>query len=44
MALPMPAALPATLFAHLGNWAVLLIALLLTGVAFAARTYKENFI
>ena len=44
MALPMPAALPATLFAHLGNWAVLLIALLLTGVAFAARTYKESFI
>jgi apolipoprotein N-acyltransferase len=44
MALPMPAALPPTLFAHFGNWAVLVIALLLTGVAFAARTYKESFI
>jgi len=44
MALPMPAALPPTIFAHLGNWAVLLIALLLTGVAIAARTYKESFI
>ena len=44
MALPMPAALPPTAFAHLGNLAVLLIALLLTGLAFAARTYKENFI
>jgi len=44
MALPLPAALPATIFAHLGNMAVLLIALLLAGVGFAARTYKENFI
>jgi apolipoprotein N-acyltransferase len=44
MALPLPTALPPTLFAHLGNWAVLLIALLLGGVAFAARTYKESFI
>ena len=44
MALPMPPALPATLFAHLGNWAVLLIAMLLSGVAIAARTYKETFI
>ncbi len=44
MALPLPTALPATLFAHLGNWAVLLIALLLGGLAFAARTYKESFI
>ncbi|WP_298689781.1 apolipoprotein N-acyltransferase [uncultured Sphingomonas sp.] len=44
MALPLPSALPATLFAHLGNLAVLLIALLLGGLAFAARTYKESFI
>lgn len=44
MVLPMPTALAATPFAYLGNWAVLLIALLLAGVAFAARSYKENFI
>jgi apolipoprotein N-acyltransferase len=44
MELPMPAPLPPTIFARIGNWAVLLIALLLGGLAFAARRYKENFI
>ncbi|NIJ34020.1 apolipoprotein N-acyltransferase [Sphingomonas oligoaromativorans] len=42
--LPMPAALPPTIFARIGNWAVLLIALLLGGLAFGARRYKESFI
>lgn len=42
--LPLPPALPPTLFARIGNWAVLLIALLLGGLAFGARRYKENFI
>jgi apolipoprotein N-acyltransferase len=42
--LPLPDALPPTIFAHIGNWAVLLIALLLGGLAFAARRYKESFI
>ncbi|HLZ77762.1 MAG TPA: apolipoprotein N-acyltransferase [Sphingomonas sp.] len=42
--LPLPPALPPTLFARIGNWAVLLIALLLGGLAFGARRYKESFI
>ncbi len=42
--LPLPAALPPTIFARIGNWAVLLIALLLGGLAFGARRYKESFI
>jgi apolipoprotein N-acyltransferase len=42
--LPLPPALPPTVFARIGNWAVLLIALLLGGLAFAARRYKESFI
>ncbi|WP_328285171.1 apolipoprotein N-acyltransferase [Sphingomonas sp. PR090111-T3T-6A] len=42
--LPMPPALPPTIFARIGNWAVLLIALLLGGLAFGARRYKESFI
>ncbi|WBO21882.1 apolipoprotein N-acyltransferase [Sphingomonas abietis] len=42
--LPLPAARAPTLFSHLGNMAVLLIALLLGGLAFAARRYKESFI
>jgi apolipoprotein N-acyltransferase len=42
--LPMPQPLPPTIFARIGNWAVLLIALLLGGLAFGARRYKESFI
>lgn len=42
--LPLPAALPPTLFSRTGNWAVLLVSLLLGGLAFAARRYKESFI
>jgi len=42
--LPLPAPLPPTVFSRIGNWAVALIALLLVGVAFAARRYKEGFI
>lgn len=44
MELPMPAARAPTLFSQIGNWAVLLIALLLGGLAFASRRYKESFI
>jgi apolipoprotein N-acyltransferase len=40
----MPAALPPTPFARLGNWAALITALMLGGLAFAARRYKEAFI
>jgi apolipoprotein N-acyltransferase len=40
----LPAADPATPFARLGNWAALLIVLLLGGLAIAAGTYKEAFI
>ncbi len=42
--LPLPPALPPTVFARIGNWALLLIALLLGGLAFGARRYKESFI
>ena len=42
--LPLPAPLPATLFSRIGNWAVPLIAILLGGLAFGARRYKESFI
>ena len=42
--LPLPPALPPTVFARIGNWTVLLMALLLGGLAFGARRYKENFI
>ncbi|HEY0271025.1 MAG TPA: apolipoprotein N-acyltransferase [Sphingomonas sp.] len=44
MAQRMPAADPPTLFARIGNWAVLLIALLLGGLAIPAGRYKESFI
>lgn len=44
MELPMPAPLPPTLFARLGNAMVLVIAVLLAGLAFATRRYKESFI
>lgn len=42
--LPLPAAHPSTLFSRIGNWAVFGIALLLGGLAFAARRYKDSFI
>ena len=42
--LPLPAPRAPTLFSHIGNWAVLLIVLLLGGLAFAARRYKDSFI
>jgi apolipoprotein N-acyltransferase len=42
--LPLPAPLPPTPFARIGNWAVALMALLLAGLAFAARRYKDGFI
>ncbi|WP_454886769.1 apolipoprotein N-acyltransferase [Sphingomonas oryzagri] len=42
--LPLPAPRPATFFSMIGNWAVALIALLLAGLAFAARRYKDSFI
>ena len=42
--LPLPAANPPTPFSRLGNWAVALIALLLVGLAFGARRYKDSFI
>jgi apolipoprotein N-acyltransferase len=42
--MPLPAPGPRTIFSHLGNWAALLIALLLGGLAFASRRYKESFI
>jgi apolipoprotein N-acyltransferase len=42
--LPLPAANPPTLFSKMGNWAVALIALLLVGLAFGARRYKDSFI
>jgi apolipoprotein N-acyltransferase len=44
MEMPLPAPGPRTLFSHLGDWAVLLIAVLLGGLAFASRRYKESFI
>jgi apolipoprotein N-acyltransferase len=40
----MPAADPPTLFARLGDWALLLTILLLGGLAFVAGRYKESFI
>jgi apolipoprotein N-acyltransferase len=42
--LPLPAPRAPTIFSRIGNLAVALIALLLTGLAFAARRYKEGFI
>jgi apolipoprotein N-acyltransferase len=44
MELPLPAPGARTIFSHLGNAAVLLIAVLLGGLAFASRRYKESFI
>jgi apolipoprotein N-acyltransferase len=42
--LPLPAPHAATVFSRIGNWAVAMIALLLGGLAFATRRYKESFI
>jgi apolipoprotein N-acyltransferase len=42
--LPLPAPRAPTLFSRIGNWAVPLIVILLGGLAFAARRYKESFI
>lgn len=41
---PMPKPEPPTVFARLGDWAALLTVLLLSGLAFASRRYKESFI
>ncbi|WP_419825058.1 apolipoprotein N-acyltransferase [Sphingomonas sp.] len=40
----MPTSLPPTLFSRLGNMSVFVTALVLAGLAFAARRYKEGFI
>ncbi len=42
--LPLPPAHRPTIFAWLGNWAVALVVVLLSGLAFGARRYKESFI
>jgi len=42
--LPLPAPHAPTIFSRIGNLAVALIAILMGGLAFAARRYKEGFI